>query len=176
MKTFGLLIIALIPYSFLMAQNVGVGTTNPLEKLDVAGNIKADGVIINSGGSAYDFLMKSNSAGLVGFRKGHGGLGMNYIIAVEGYFPSETGSYNYNVTIVGEIKLFGGSFPPSGWMFCDGQSLPIGQYTALFSMLTFTYGGNGMTHFNLPDLRGAVPVGKGTSTAGYTWARGDKSN
>jgi microcystin-dependent protein len=59
---------------------------------------------------------------------------------------------------VGEIRLFGGNFAPSGWAFCDGQLLAIADNEALFSLIGTTYGGNGQTTFALPDLRGRVPV------------------
>jgi len=58
-----------------------------------------------------------------------------------------------------EIIMFGGNFAPRGWAFCDGQLLAISQYSALFSLLGTTYGGDGRTTFALPDLRGRVPVG-----------------
>ena len=60
---------------------------------------------------------------------------------------------------IGEIRIFGCNFAPRGWAFCDGQLLPIAQYTALFSILGTTYGGDGRTTFALPDLRGRVPLG-----------------
>lgn len=59
------------------------------------------------------------------------------------------------------IKLFAGNFAPRGWAFCDGRSLPVNQYQAVYAILGTTYGGNGTTTFNLPDLRGRVPVGMG---------------
>lgn len=59
---------------------------------------------------------------------------------------------------IGEIRMVGFNFPPRGWALCDGQLLPIAQYTALFSLLGTTYGGNGQTTFALPDLRGRVPM------------------
>lgn len=59
---------------------------------------------------------------------------------------------------VGEIRIFAGSFAPTGWAFCDGQVMAIGQNTALFSILGTAYGGNGQSTFALPDLRGRVPV------------------
>lgn len=62
---------------------------------------------------------------------------------------------------IGEISLFAGNFAPRGWAFCQGQLLPIAQYTALFSLLGTTFGGNGQTTFALPDLRGRVAVGFG---------------
>jgi microcystin-dependent protein len=57
-----------------------------------------------------------------------------------------------------EIKLVSFNFPPKGWALCDGQSLPINQNQALFALLGTTYGGNGQTTFNLPNLRGRVPI------------------
>lgn len=66
--------------------------------------------------------------------------------------------------LIGTIKLFAGYFEPSGYMICDGRLLPISQYTALFSILGTSYGGNGQTNFALPDLRGRVPVGVGLGT------------
>ncbi|ETX07758.1 phage tail protein [Candidatus Entotheonella palauensis] len=61
-----------------------------------------------------------------------------------------------------EIRMFGFSFAPSGWAQCNGQSLPIDQNQAMFSLLSTTYGGNGRTDFNLPDLRARVPMHKGS--------------
>ncbi len=63
--------------------------------------------------------------------------------------------------LLGEIKLFAGNFAPKGWAFCAGQVLPISQYAAMFSILGTTYGGNGTSNFQLPDLRGRVAVGQG---------------
>ena len=60
-----------------------------------------------------------------------------------------------------EIRMFCGNFAPIGWAFCNGQVLPIGQFTALFSLLGTTYGGNGRTNFALPDLQGMSPMGQG---------------
>jgi microcystin-dependent protein len=62
---------------------------------------------------------------------------------------------------IGEIKLFGFNFSPRGYAFCDGSVLSIAQYSALFSLLGTQFGGNGQTTFNLPDLRGRVPIGQG---------------
>jgi len=60
---------------------------------------------------------------------------------------------------IATILLFAGNYAPRGWAFCNGQTLPIAQNSALFSLLGTTYGGDGTTTFNLPDLRGRVPVG-----------------
>lgn len=61
---------------------------------------------------------------------------------------------------IGEIALFA-TFVPRGWLACDGSVLPITQYSALFSVITNRFGGDGVTNFALPDLRGRVVVGTG---------------
>lgn len=63
-------------------------------------------------------------------------------------------------TFIGEIKLFAGNFIPEGWYACNGQSISVAQNTALYSLIGNQFGGN-QTAFNLPDLRGRVPVGPG---------------
>lgn len=62
---------------------------------------------------------------------------------------------------VGEIRMFAGNFPPTGWALCNGQLLPISQNTALFSILGTTYGGDGRSNFALPNLQGNMPLGAG---------------
>ena len=62
---------------------------------------------------------------------------------------------------LGEIRLFSGNFAPRGWAFCDGQVLPITQFTALFSLLGTQYGGDGRTNFALPNFQDRVPVHQG---------------
>jgi microcystin-dependent protein len=156
------------------SQNVGIGTDNPSEKLEVNGNLKTNGVILSNGGSQYDFLVKSTASGEVGYKKAYGAQAINYIICISGNWPSP------NATTVspflGEIKMFAGSFAPQGWAFCHGQLLPINQNVSLFSLLGTTYGGNGQTSFALPDLRGATPVGSGVSPASYQWNLGQRTN
>lgn len=62
---------------------------------------------------------------------------------------------------LGEIMLFAGTYAPRNYMDCAGQTLLIQDYTALYSILGTTYGGDGHTTFNLPDLRGRAPIGYG---------------
>ena len=62
---------------------------------------------------------------------------------------------------IGEIKIFGFQFETVGYSLCAGQLISIANYTALFSLIGTTYGGNGATTFALPDLRGRVPIGQG---------------
>ncbi|MGE3801486.1 MAG: phage tail protein [Candidatus Kapaibacterium sp.] len=70
---------------------------------------------------------------------------------------------------IGQISMVAFNFAPRGWAFCDGQLLPISQYTALFSLIGTTYGGDGRTTFALPDLRGRVPLhmGQGPGLSSY---------
>lgn len=62
---------------------------------------------------------------------------------------------------VGEIRIMANTFPPYGWALCDGQSIPISQNPALYSVLGIAFGGNGSTIFNLPDFRSATPICSG---------------
>jgi microcystin-dependent protein len=62
---------------------------------------------------------------------------------------------------VGEIRMFAGNFAPAGWMFCEGQLLPISENETLFNLIGTTYGGDGQSTFALPDLRGRLPVHQG---------------
>ena len=59
---------------------------------------------------------------------------------------------------VGEVRMFAGNFAPAGWMFCEGQLLPISEYETLFNLIGTTYGGDGQSTFALPDLRGRLPI------------------
>ncbi len=59
---------------------------------------------------------------------------------------------------MGQIQLFPYNFEPRGWMLCDGRSLKIAYYNALYSLIGITFGGNGTTEFKLPDLRNANPL------------------
>lgn len=62
---------------------------------------------------------------------------------------------------VGEIRMFAGNFAPAGWMFCEGQLLPISENETLFQLIGTTYGGDGESWFALPDLRGRLPIHQG---------------
>jgi microcystin-dependent protein len=63
--------------------------------------------------------------------------------------------------------MFAGNFAPAGWMFCEGQLLPISEYETLFNLIGTTYGGDGQSTFALPDLRGRIPIHFGN---GFTLA------
>jgi microcystin-dependent protein len=76
---------------------------------------------------------------------------------------------------IGEVKLLGFNFPPLGYMTCQGQILSIAAYTALFSLIGTTYGGNGQTTFALPDLQGRMPVGQGQGPGLPNYVMGEAS-
>jgi microcystin-dependent protein len=65
--------------------------------------------------------------------------------------------------------MFAGNFAPAGWMFCEGQLLPISENETLFQLLGTTYGGDGESTFQLPDLRGRIPMHQGTGPDGVTY-------
>mmetsp|Transcript_47698 Transcript_47698/g.78718 ORF Transcript_47698/g.78718 Transcript_47698/m.78718 type:complete len:364 (+) Transcript_47698:76-1167(+) len=109
-------------------------------------------------------------------------LGINFIIALQGIFPSrnlletdaavgraqeERSGSNAGSSgsepFIGEVQMFAGNFAPRGFAFCNGQLLQISENTALFSILGTTYGGDGRTTFGLPDLRGRAPLHVGGS-------------
>jgi microcystin-dependent protein len=77
-------------------------------------------------------------------------------------------------TFIGEIIAFGGNFVPRGWYACDGSLLPVSENMSLYSILRNTYGGTPNQTFNLPDLRGRVPVGIGTMPGGSMYGLGEK--
>jgi len=62
---------------------------------------------------------------------------------------------------IGEIRMFAGNFAPAGWAFCNGATLPISENDVLFQLIGTTYGGDGQSTFNLPDLQGRLPMHQG---------------
>lgn len=82
-------------------------------------------------------------------------LGLNYICALVGLYPSRS----FSEPFVGQVALVGFNFAPRGWSFCSGQLLPISSNSALFSLYGTFYGGDGRTTFALPDLRGRSVIG-----------------
>ncbi|HKR12117.1 MAG TPA: tail fiber protein [Pyrinomonadaceae bacterium] len=74
---------------------------------------------------------------------------------------------------VGEIRMFAGNFAPNGWMFCEGQTLPISENEVLFQLIGTTYGGDGEETFDLPNLASRVPVHMGTGPDGTTYQIGE---
>jgi microcystin-dependent protein len=73
---------------------------------------------------------------------------------------------------VGEIRLFAFNYAPEGWLLCQGQQVAVSQYQALFALIGNVYGGDGQSTFNLPDLRGRVPIQCGQGPLGvYQWGQ-----
>ncbi|MGM0589959.1 MAG: phage tail protein [Bacteroidota bacterium] len=83
-------------------------------------------------------------------------------------------SEDYMEGVIGEIRLFAGNFEPVNWKICAGQQIAISQFQALYSVLGDSYGGDGRTYFNLPDLRSRVPVGAGQAPGMQNIALGAK--
>lgn len=75
---------------------------------------------------------------------------------------------------LGQIQSFGFGFAPVGWLLCNGQILAVNQYTALFSLIGTTYGGNGTTTFQLPNLQSRIPMHYGTAPNGNTYVQGEQ--
>jgi microcystin-dependent protein len=73
------------------------------------------------------------------------------------------------------ITIFAGNFAPLNWAYCNGALLSIAQYTALFALIGTTYGGDGVTTFALPDLRGRMAVGTGQGAGLPNYILGEAS-
>lgn len=92
-------------------------------------------------------------------------LGLRYLVATNGIFPTEGGGAT-DLVQLGQVALFAGDLTPGGWAEADGRLLTISENTALFAVLGTTYGGDGQETFALPDLRGRTIVGAGSSERG----------
>lgn len=92
-------------------------------------------------------------------------LAMTYAIAASGVYPTQDSGSAYEA-FLGEIRLFAALMTPGGWAECNGQSVPIQQNSALYSLLGIQYGGSGTTDFRLPDLRDRTPVHTGATPSG----------
>ena len=89
-------------------------------------------------------------------------LALNYLIALDGIFPSQgSGAPDQFTPFVGEIISFAGNFAPSGYALCAGQIMSIATNPALFVLIGTTYGGDGVTTFALPNLQGRNILGAG---------------
>lgn len=97
------------------------------------------------------------------------------IISLSNQFNNYT-KHNFIMDeFIGIVKLFAGTFAPKGWMLCQGQLISINQYTAVFSILGTNYGGDGVTTFGLPDLRGKTAIGCGQAQGGTIYNIGQAS-
>ena len=77
-----------------------------------------------------------------------------------------------SLPFLSQISIFAFNFPPKNWAFCNGQLLPINQNQALFSLLGTTYGGNGQTNFQLPNLQGKTGIHFGQQSGGPSYFLG----
>ena len=118
--------------------------TNDLLTFDGTNWVAKNLVLGSAGGSAPVYNMQPY-------------LCMNYCIALQGVWPAQSGYDPY----LGEVELFGFNYAPNGWAMCNGQLLAISSNTALFSLLGTMYGGNGVSTFAIPDLRGRVVINQG---------------
>jgi microcystin-dependent protein len=89
-------------------------------------------------------------------------LPVTYMICVEGIFPSRASATG----LIGEVMPFAGNFVPTDYLPADGRLLQIADYTALFSLIGTFYGGDGMTTFAVPDLRGRTIIGASSAPLG----------
>jgi len=89
------------------------------------------------------------------------GLGINYLISLEGPYPPASGPGAFPDTgqYLGQVIAYGGASAPAGWAICDGSLYPISANMELFQLIGTTYGGDGKTNFALPDLRGLMVTG-----------------
>jgi hypothetical protein len=107
----------------IQAQNVGIGTNNPKERLEVVGNIKSNGLVVTVG-NPYDFLIQFTAAGQVSARKGYGALALHYIICVDGSFPNIAPSIAIS-PFLAEIKLLQETMRPVAGCFAKDRFFPL---------------------------------------------------
>jgi len=94
-------------------------------------------------------------------------LAVKFLISTNGEVPSPF--VQATNKMIGQIQLYAGTNLPGGWTLCDGQLLSVAAYPALFGVISYFYGGDGVTIFALPDLRGRIPVGAPTGQPGATY-------
>ena len=147
----------------------GVGSTytgtSPVSVNDFSATVglihgNSEGNILYWDGSSW--IAKRSSEVLAEYSNMQPYQAVNYVIALQGIFPSRNSSDPF----LADIMIFAGNFAPRGWAQCDGQILSISSYQALFALLGTTYGGDGRTTFALPDLRGRAALHSGGGSAG----------
>ena len=117
--------------------------------------------------AAHDHSIPGGLTGLTGggapFDTHQPSLGLTYLVSLAGIFPSDggTGGISDQLPYLGEVMAFAGGFAPGGWALADGQLLSIAGDLPLFDIIGTTYGGDGVTTFALPDLRGRSIIGSG---------------
>jgi microcystin-dependent protein len=144
----------------------GVGAGPALTPLALGAMVGGQGTTLTVANLPPQLLTLSNGAtstlgGDQPFSVQQPTLGLNYIIATQGVFPTAGGAEPDGTPFLGEISLFAGTVAPAGWEFADGQLLPIADNEALFAVIGSTFGGNGTFDFALPNLEDRVAVGTG---------------
>lgn len=165
-----LLFILLITSNMLLAQGVSIKPesikppTMTIAERDTISNPTAGMLVFITNNNKYYYYNGSEWSPVINGDNSNmqPSLGISYIIALWGTFPSPSKSVESVDPFIGEIAMFAGNFAPNGWAFCNGQLLSIASNTALFSLIGTYYGGDGETTFALPDLRGRVPLHHGT--------------
>ncbi len=153
----------------------GAGVAPGLTPLALGGMVGSQGTTLTIANLPPQLLRLSNGnmavlGGDQPFSLQQPTLGLNYIIATSGVFPTAGGVEPDGTPFLGEISLFAGTVAPAGWQFADGQLLSIVTDEALFALIGSTYGGNGINTFALPNLEGRVAVGTGNGvTLGETF-------
>jgi microcystin-dependent protein len=138
----------------LFSQSLGQSTGSATVTL-TTGQLPAHDHTLSGGG------VTGMTGGSQPFNNDQPSLALNYLIATSGIFPPRDGGSGFDQSIptLGQITEFAGNFAPSGWAIANGQLLSIAQNQALFSILGTQYGGDGITTFALPDLRGRTLIG-----------------
>ena len=133
-------------------------------ELPASASFPSGNTLITSDGTNWvsKSIIIGSTGGNAGFNNMQPYLTMNYCISLWGVYPVQSGSNPY----VGELNLFGFGFVPYGWAACNGQLLSIAENEVLFNLIGTTFGGNGMTTFAVPDLRGRVAIHQGVSYTG----------
>mgnify|MGYP002630677196 CR=1 FL=1 len=85
---------------------------------------------------------------------------LRHFLVMTAIFSTSLTSFSQEC-VIGEVRMFAGNFAPRNWAFCDGQLMAINSNQSLYSVLGTTYGGDGITTFGLPELRGRTPVHPG---------------
>lgn len=155
-----------------VGQSLTISSTNGIDSASLHWATPSGGIPVPAGSETNDLLSFDGTnwvaKALVINNTGSGSsisnmqpyLVLNYCIALEGIFPSQSADYPY----LGEIMIYPYTFAPADWAFCHGQLLSIAQNSALFALIGTIYGGDGQSTFGLPDLRGRTPIGAGTGS------------
>lgn len=89
-------------------------------------------------------------------------IALNYMISTRGIYPSNKEGSGQAEAFLGEVRTFAFGFNPVGWVMCDGSALQVSENQYLYSLIGTTFGSNGTQTFNVPDLRGIVPMHPGS--------------